>query len=497
MARIREETEVDRTEQALAGYGARLPLARGEVEISVSPAAAGSAVGQRILVLLVNELARMKGVVNRLHVVGAGNQEVLLGTPLLARQLEAGLAALVANLNRHPAPYRTEIAFAPAASPAARVTIGQDSDAGLVVAADGWRALFGRHAAAADWTASSPYGAALAAALAAAETFKQLLECNGGPDPHRPLISDLAYSAFNYGLDNAAAIGPDLTEVAVHDLAVVGCGAGGTAALYVLAMQPGLCGNAALIEPGRHKLSNLNRYLMTSSTDVHEHRHKLASTANHLAQFAPGLRTTLYPQPWEMLDAHPWSFLLSTVDTVEARWAIQARCVADAAILDAAVLDLLYNIMRVVPGGWCLECKHPYDSDLTLKQRAARWGQTVEIIRDWTNANVKVTTAMIVQLALTQNRPPTDYARFEGMTFCDVLPLAECGETPLRTDVPSQAPVLPIATTAAGVMLAGEIAKHYAAPHAQLDNWLAHDLARAPDRPRVKFRPRVNTCPRH
>lgn len=70
----------------------------------------------------------------------------------------------------------------------------------------------------------------------------------------------LAYSAFNYGVDDRAEKGPDVPAVSIADLAVVGCGAGGSAALYVLAMQPGIAGNVALIEPDSHKLSNLNRY---------------------------------------------------------------------------------------------------------------------------------------------------------------------------------------------------------------------------------------------
>ena len=497
MARIREETEVDRTEAALAGYGARLPLAQGEVEISVSDAAAASPVGQRLLVLLVNELARMKGVVSHLHVLGLADQETLPGTPLATRALVSGLAGLVSSLNTHATSHPTDVAFTPAASPAARATIGQAADTGLVVAADGWRALFGRHAADAVWAAAPPYGAALASALATGEIFKQLLEVNGGPDPQRRLLTDLAYSTFNHGVDDTAALGPDLTELTLADLAVVGCGAGGSAALYVLAMQPGLCGNVALIEHGRHKLSNLNRYLMTTAGDVHEQRHKLASAMNHLAQFAPRLRSTLYPQRWELLDTHPWPFLLSTVDTVEARWAIQAQAPAGAEILDAAVLDLLYSILRVVPNGWCLECKHPYDPELTFKQRAARWGQNMETVREWTSDNVNVTAEMIGQLAVTQNHPAGYYAELEGLPFREVPQGTECGETALRTDVPSQAAVLPIATTAAGVMLAAEIAKHHIAPDVQLTNWLAHDLARSPHRPRIAFRPPVSTCPRH
>src|SRR5205823_4456344 len=144
--------------------------------------------------------------------------------------------------------------------------------------------------------------------------------------------------------------------------------------------------------------------------------------------------------------ARPWPFLLSTVDTVPSRWQIQWRAVEGAEILDAAVDDLLYNVIRVTPGGWCLECKHPYDPDYELKQRAARWGVDLETVRRWTVDNVAVTAEMIAVLAETQAKEPDEYAELKGRLFRDVPMLTECGETRLRTDVPSQAPVLPLAT---------------------------------------------------
>jgi molybdopterin/thiamine biosynthesis adenylyltransferase len=496
MDAIRPETEVDRTQAALAAHGATLPLPHGGVEIVVDPVAAEAPVGQRVLVVLVNELARMKGVVSRLHVTGVTDRAVLSGVPLAERTLDAGLHRLVDGLNGPASEYQATIEFAPASAPNVCVRIGDEAQ-GLVVAADAWRALLGAYAAEADWTATAPYGAGLGAAIAAAEVFKRLLEANGGPDPARPLLDEFAYSAFNYRCGADAARGPDVHGLALADVAVVGCGAGGSAALYVLAMQPGLSGGIALVEHDRHKPSNLNRYLMTSAVDVALGRHKLATAADHLARFAPRLHPTLYPEPWELLTTPPWPLLLSTVDTVEARWAIQQRAVAGAQILDGAVEGLLYVVQRVVPGGRCLECAHPYDPELPLKQRAARWGQTLETTRACWNENVTVTAEMLAQLERTQGKPPGYYAELAGERFRDVLDRTECGETPLRTDVPSQAPVLPVATTPVGVLLAGEIAKSVVAPEAQLTNWLAHDLARSAAQPWLKWRPAHASCPRH
>ncbi len=176
---------------------------------------------------------------------------------------------------------------------------------------------------------------------------------------------------------------------------------------------------------------------------------------------------------------------------------IQRRSVVGAEILDGAVFDLLYGLLRVVPGGKCLECKHPYDPELSVKQRAQRWSQDLDTVRGWMAENVTVTREMVVHLAEVQGKAPEEYADLEGVPFVDVAWRTECGETALRTDVPSQAPVLPLATTPVGVLLAAEVAKRRIAPEAQLNNSLAHDLARSPERPRVKWRPPHHTCPRH
>ena len=496
MAAIRPETEIDRTQAALARHGLKLPLARGSVEIAVAREVAETEVAQRIVYVLVNELARMKGVVSAIHLAGVGEEPTLPGIPLRAAGFASGLSQLVESLNGPGSPLRSELVLGSCPDPHARVRVGEASGGGLRIAADSWRALTGGWSDEADWHAAAPYGSALAAGLAAAEIFKTLLSVNSVETPARKL-EDLAYSLFNYGTGTEATIGPAVTALELTSTALAGCGAGGTAALDVLVMQPGLTGTIELIEPGSHKLSNINRYPFVTASDIHEGRHKLASAIGHLAVFAPALAVTVHARPWEQLAAHPFGLVVSAVDTIEARWAIQARAAPDATIIDAAVLGLLYSVLRVAPGGWCLECKHPYDPELALKQRAARWGEPLEIIRAWTIEERTVDAAMIGALAATQNRPVEDFAGLVGLPFSEAPRLTECGTTSMQTTVPSQAPVLPLATVPLGALLAAEITKHHLFPEAALNNWLAHDLLRSPARPRIARRAARPDCPRH
>jgi molybdopterin/thiamine biosynthesis adenylyltransferase len=498
LAQIRPETEVDRTQAALVGDGLTLPLARGTVEIEIEPGVEATTGGQRLAAVLVGVLARMKGVVRDIHILADGDPKVLPGTPLFSDRFTDGLAALVGSLNSTESTFRASLSRGPARDAAVRVHIGgTPGTADVVVASDAWRVLVGSFATEADWHATSPIGPALGAVIAAVEVFKRLVISNARETDTRLAPEDFAYSAFNYGVDADAAVGPDVSTVRLTDVAIVGCGAGGSGAAYVLAMHPRLSGAIALIEPGIHKLSNLNRYLATTADDVHRARHKLSSLVNHLVCFAPSLVLELHARRWEQLDAHPWGRLVSAVDTIEARWQIQRRARDDAEIIDLAVDDLLYSVLRVTPGGRCLFCKHPYDPDLAVKQRALRWGVPLETIRDWTVTDKPVDHGMLETLCRTQGQDRSAFIELLGVPFSETPRLLECGTTSLRADVPSQAPVLPLATSAAAAVVgAAEVIKHVTGMP-RLDNWLAHDLRRRAAGPWSKHRGPVGGCPNH
>lgn len=103
---------------------------------------------------------------------------------------------------------------------------------------------------------------------------------------------------------------------------------------------------------------------------------------------------------------------------------------------------------------------------------------------------------MLEGLARTQGRTPEDFTEIRGIPFSWTPRLLECGSTQLRADVPSQAPVLPLATTAVAAVGAAEILKNVAGLP-PLDNWLAHDFRRRPARPWVKHRGPLQGCPEH
>lgn len=495
MAPIRPETEVDRTQVALATDRLGLPLTRGAVEIELETGVVATPAGQRLVALLVNVLARMKGVVGPIRITEE-DAKVLPGTPLMPGRFHDGLARLVESLNAPDSQFHARLAFEAVDDPVVRIGVGTSpGSADLIVGCDAWRALLGRYATRSDWTVANPVGPALAAVVVAVEAFKHIVAANGGSGA-TVLPADFMYSAYNYGVDERAATGPDIPTLRLADAAIIGCGAGGSGTAFVLAMHPRITGAIDLIEPAAHKLSNLNRYLAATAADVHDERHKLASLVAHLAAVAPSLDLNLHPRSWEQLDDHPWGNLVSAVDSIEGRWQIQSRSRPDATIIDLAVDDLLYSALRVTPGGRCLFCKHPFDPDLALKQRALRWGVSVGTIQRWVAEDQLVNIAMIEQLAATQGRDAATFAELLGRPFRETPQLLECGSTLLSAEVPSQAPVLPLATSAVSVVGAAEIIKQINGS-GHLDNWLAHDLRRNPMGPWTKHRGPIASCPNH
>jgi hypothetical protein len=490
--RIEPETETHRNEKALGTLvpGARLPLERGTVAVAVQKGLEGTPGGQHLVTLLVHLLARMKGIVRNVT-VDAGDAPRLPGVLLPGETLQQGLAALVEGLSGPRSVYRCGLEFG-MRSPAADVRVAVGDQAGDIhIGADGWRALIGRYVEEARWQDASALGPYMAATIGASDVLKVLLRLNFGWSDGR-LVGDSAFSLFNYRLDEQAGRGPNISSIRLRDLAIAGAGAGGTAALYTILSFPDVSGEVVVVEPGYLKTSSLGRYLMTNYEQVYNERHKLDSVMEFIQRYAAEVQVEGESTRWHEVKRN-WKIVLSTVDTPEARWDVQRS--KPTLILDGGVIGTIYAILRVMPGGWCLECKHPPDPDVTWKRRALRWGLSVDEVRTRYRDQTPVSHEDIERLAEVQAKPVDTFLSLEGLPFDQLPALTECGETPLLLAIPSQAPVLPIATTAAGIVLAAEVVKELNDLREPLHNYLTHDLRFRPKPEGYRFKARTPNCP--
>lgn len=489
--RIEPESETQRTEKALRTFiaDARLPLSHGHVFVRLPPGVEVTPGGQWLVAMLVHQLARMKGIVQRIS-LQAEDAPRVLGVPLRNESLLHGLSSLVVGLSGTSSQYQCdfEIVRRPIA---ADVTMSIGEVSGQVsIAADGWRALSGRYVKQANWLENTPIGPYMAAVTSAADAFKLLLKRNYGWNAGR-LAGDSAFSVFNFGVDDEARPGPPVSSVLLKNLAIAGAGAGGSAALYTLLSFPIVSGDVVVVEPGHLKASSLGRYLMTDHGQVHAQLHKLES----VKEFARSLNSSVsiigLPVHWHEAQ-RDWRIVISTVDTPEARRDVQRS--HPSLILDGGVIGTIYGVLRVMAGGWCLGCKHPFDPEVTWKRRALHWGLTPADVKMRHRDRIPISEVDIERLSAVQGKPIETFDSLVGVPFDEAPTLTECGETPLLLDFPSQAPVLPMATTAAGIVIAAEVVKELNGLGSQLKNYITQDLRFRPKATGHRFKPRVRGC---
>jgi molybdopterin/thiamine biosynthesis adenylyltransferase len=510
MERIEPDTEHHRTQKALKHLLGR-PEADGEiifpygsVEIGISPEIAALPAGQLALTLTINLLARMRSIVSSVSVRVPRGLRRQSHVPLHGDDLRDGLEHLVSTIAGPGSPFPVEFDFdGDAELPVARLALGHSREghkpSQITVEADAWTAYVNAPQIDGDWSTDTPFGPHMAACLGVAEVFKWLLHYNFPQHVNRPLhfLRDTGFSALTYAVWHGPTTRPALpSPIHLERVAIAGVGAGGSTAVYTLGCLPGLAGEITLIDPGRHKRSNLARYLLSTYEDCHQGTSKVSVAGEFLQCQQPELRVHLEDASYTDVAHRDFRLVVSTVDTPEARWDIQRD--NPPVILDAAVLETIYALLRVEPGqGMCLACKHPYDPDVTWKRRAAMWGKTAAAVRELYVARVPVQLADVERLADVQGRPASDFAELLGLPFDQVPRQTECGQSHFNLQVPNQAATLPFVTAMAGVLVAAEVVKDQSAPRLALRNWFEHDLLWHPKPDRHRFRRQVPGCPLH
>ncbi len=304
---------------------------------------------------MVNLLARMKSAITGVSILIPNGISLHQYVPLYGNDFRAGLVRLVNSITGPRSNYAVSFNFdGQMAHPTVSVLVGGDSQhqslATIQVEANAWTAYINASQPLPDWDTPIPFGPHLAATLAVAEIFKYLLICNF---PHQiselqiKLLNDVAFSALTYGADPGISTYPSInTSLSLNNIAIAGVGAGGSAALYTLSCLPGLTGKISLIDPGRHKQSNLTRYLLSSYHDCHAGTHKIETARSFLRHHHPTLEVQLEPLPYAEVTDRDFRLVVSTVDTPEARWDIQNDW--PAVLLDAAVVETIYAVLRDV-----------------------------------------------------------------------------------------------------------------------------------------------------
>jgi hypothetical protein len=271
--------------------------------------AVGTAEGRVCLELATNLIARL---FPRFALVSHGDA---------ARAHAAGLEALARAIN-------PEIGIVPAADAAACMVVGETHCDLAVprvhVGSDGWIVRVSAEEPLGCGTTENPFAAAAAACFGTANLFRLAF---GAQLPSAHLDRGFAMSVLDLDPTAARPANPAFGGVCLGDTHLVGAGAIGNAALWVLGRAPGLEGVLHVIDGERLDLGNLQRYVLSSIADVGQW--KVALAEREFSRRAGGLRVRGEPLTWgEYLAtlAEPWHLerVAVALDSAADRIAVQA-----------------------------------------------------------------------------------------------------------------------------------------------------------------------------
>jgi hypothetical protein len=190
----------------------------------------------------------------------------------------------------------------------------------IYAGSDGWDALVSSENPCRIGSSSNPFGAAAAACLAAANLFRGVFEVDDDP-------FDKAVTFSTLDLESRPTTDPlDLHAVDIGPAAVlVGAGAIGNAAAWVLGKLPAPSGELFIVDPEDVELSNLQRYVLCERSSVGETKVELLS--DYLRHEAPRLTVTPAPSDWARFVekyGYLWEAVLVALDSARDRRSVQA-----------------------------------------------------------------------------------------------------------------------------------------------------------------------------
>lgn len=481
----------DRTETALASLVDGRPdegiAAVSDRRVTVNAAEPANENCQHALFTAVNLLARLHPVVGEVAVALPRDADREVHVPGVDAgtvcEAVAELDALIdspVTVRRSRGPDEADATLHLGAGPAdATVSVG--SDGWLVhVATDGTPTPFSGQV--------NPVGSYAATCMGVAEVFKVMLRESVGAENVRGRVTSVGsvtFSTYDYTVDRADPANPELPGVVnLHNLNVVGVGAGGGALVRTLSALDTVEGTIRLVDSDEVSASNLNRYIWAYQRDVGSMKAEVGKRVMVDAHPALTFSVQSHAEPYirfsDRVDADALELVVSAVDTVRARKQIQWDF--PETVLDAATNQQGdYVVLRVAFGeGQCLACKHQGRQDGVTREMSVlseQIGLDTETLVEMNTNNAAFTPEQVDQVAEYIDGDADITVPEPGERFSDWFRL-HCGHIDLggaNMEVP--VPFLPVT---AGVLLAGEVIKQRHFSEAVVDNRFTHNMLGVP-----------------
>jgi len=442
------------------------------VAVTVSEQSATSENSQLILTFLSNLLFRLTPAIGLIDFLLPTNS--VRSIPTLPKWKNTFLKETLLNMFESIAPtMKVRFNENPLSAYSVVIVIGDKTPGNLVgkkqlfIGSDGWNASVSTERPITTQTIANPFGAYAAAILACSETFKlYLYQRQDIIKSIRviPLKNKLEFSTFDYSVNNKKST-PDLPKaIELPNLTIVGCGAGGGAALFSLASLSDLKCNLVVIDSDKVVDTNLNRYIYADNNDINQYKVNLVeSLFGHQREITVKPFTGPFIEEKGNLRRENFEFVLAAVHTKEARKQIQYE--TPKIIWDGAATERgEFKIWRIQFGKTqCMRCKHPTENNPEWERAegvSKITGLSPKAIFKKITNNDFFTEDEIIRIRNFCAKEKLSFELpMEGQAFSD-WERNNCGKMnipQIKEEVP-----IPFAPVMSGVLLAGEIIKeHY------------------------------------
>lgn len=327
---------------------------------------------------------------------------------------------------------------------------------------NGWDALLSLREPVPTGSSQNPFGAGVAACLAASDVFKRLLL----QDWKQRVIGDVRFSTFHREKTATAEHVPNDSWNLVGDAVLVGLGAIGNGAVWALGRAP-LTGRLHIIDPESLELGNLQRYVLSERRDEGKAKVDLVR-----AHFQGSLKPVPHEMRWAQFVSeygYRWPFALAALDTAADRRSVQAALPEWVANAWTQPGDLGISTHGRFDGtGACLSCLYlptkqvPNEDELVAN--ALGVPHLLTEVRTLLHTGAGVSRQLLEAVAAGHQRPLDDVLMYEGRSVRQLYVEGVCGGgiIPLGTaGMPRQELHVPLAhqSALAGVLLAAALVR--------------------------------------
>lgn len=336
----------------------------------------------------------------------------------------------------------------------------------IYAGSDGWDGLISGHERQAVGSSDNPFGAGVAACLAAAALFRSMFV------PESDAVHDTTrYSALP---TDAIADEPSVQPAPWSlrgDAVLVGAGAVGQGALWALSRAP-LSGRLHVVDMEVVELSNLQRYALTQRADEGRAKVEIASTLASTLEIVPHFESLA---SFLGTSGYRWDSMLLGLDNARDRIGAQAslpRFIANAWTQPG---DLgVTSHSRFGGAGACVACLYlpdgPRKNEDELIAETLGVPQLLQQIRTLLATGQPIDRGLLEAVAQAVGQPVERLLPFEYRTlrelyvdgFCGgaAIPIGQAG----RLQPAAQEVHVPLAhqSALAGVLLAAALARHSA-----------------------------------